>query len=76
MKLREKTMRNLIARGRLVPIVKTSGDDVLLVGYRRKASSRFAGNSPRGATHMLRHAVPLAKITTETAPVAAEGVAA
>ena len=63
-KSRNKTTMNLkklLAKGHLVPIYNRVEDTIMLVGYRRKASSRKAHQRP----FMLKAGVPIAKIPTE-----------
>lgn len=49
---REKTtpkhskLERLVKQGRLLPIIAKSGDDLALIGYRRKTTSRKAGQRP------------------------------
>lgn len=65
-KSRNKTTMNLkklLAKGHLVPIYNRVEDTIMLVGYRRKASSRKAHQRP----FMLKTAIPIAKIPTEPA---------
>lgn len=63
-KSRNKILMNtqkLLDKGRLVPIYKVEGDTILLMGYRRKASSRKAHQRP----FLLKAGVPIAKIPKE-----------
>lgn len=59
--------QKLLDKGRLVPLYKIEGDTILLMGYRRKASSRKAHQQP----FMLKAGVPIAKIPSnpESKPV-------
>ena len=39
-------IERLVKQGRLLPIIAKSGDDLALIGYRRKTTSRKAGQKP------------------------------
>jgi hypothetical protein len=39
-------IEKLVKQGRLLPIIAKSGDDLALIGYRRKTTSRKAGQKP------------------------------
>ena len=39
-------IEKLVKQGRLLPIIAKSGDDLALIGYRRKTTSRKANQSP------------------------------
>ena len=54
-------IQKLLSRGHLVPIYNRVEDTIMLMGYRRKASSRKAHQRP----FMLKQGVPIAKIPTE-----------
>jgi len=54
-------IRKLIDSKRLVPIYNRVEDTIMLVGYRRKASSRKAHQRP----FMLKQGIPIAKIPTD-----------
>jgi hypothetical protein len=51
-------LQKLLAKGHLVPIYEAREDTILLIGYRRKTSSRKAHQRP----FMLKAGVPLGKI--------------
>ena len=51
-------IRKLIAIGRLVPIYKPTEDAIMLIGYKRKASSRKSHQS----TFMLNAPIPIARL--------------
>jgi hypothetical protein len=51
-------LQKLISKGHLVPIYSRVEDTIMLVGYRRRASSRKAHQRP----FMLKAGVPIAKI--------------
>lgn len=54
-------IQKLLSKGHLVPIYNRVEDTIMLVGYRRKASSRKRSQRP----FMLKAGVPIAKIPTE-----------
>jgi hypothetical protein len=39
-------IERLVKQGRLLPIIAKSGDDLALIGYRRKTTSRKANRQP------------------------------
>jgi hypothetical protein len=39
-------IERLVKQGRLIPIIAKSGDDLALIGYRRKTTSRKANQQP------------------------------
>ncbi len=39
-------IERLVKQGRLIPIIAKSGDDLALIGYRRKTTSRKANQRP------------------------------
>jgi hypothetical protein len=39
-------IEQLVKQGRLLPIIAKSGDDLALIGYRRKTTSRKAKQQP------------------------------
>jgi hypothetical protein len=39
-------LERLVKQGRLLPIIAKSGDDLALIGYRRKTTSRKANQQP------------------------------
>jgi hypothetical protein len=39
-------IEKLVKQGRLLPIIAKSGDDLALIGYRRKTTSRKANQRP------------------------------
>ena len=39
-------LEQLVKQGRLLPIIAKSGDDLALIGYRRKTTSRKAKQQP------------------------------
>jgi len=39
-------IERLVKQGRLIPIIAKSGDDLALIGYRRKTTSRKAKQQP------------------------------
>ena len=57
-------IKKLLAKGHLVPIYKVEEDTIMLMGYRRKASSRKAHQRP----FMLKAGVPIGKIPTNPEP--------
>ena len=57
-------INKLLAKGHLVPIYKVEEETIMLMGYRRKASSRKAHQRP----FMLKAGVPIAKIPTNPEP--------
>ena len=54
-------IQKLLSKGHLVPIYNRVEDTIMLIGYRRKASSRKAHQRP----FMLKAGVPIAKIPKE-----------
>lgn len=54
-------LQKLLSKGHLVPIYNRVEDTIMLIGYRRKASSRKAHQRP----FMLKAGVPIAKIPKE-----------
>ncbi len=54
-------IQKLLSKGHLVPIYNRVEDTIMLMGYRRKASSRKAHQRP----FMLKAGVPIAKIPKE-----------
>ena len=54
-------IKKLLSKGHLVPIYNRVEDTIMLMGYRRKASSRKRSQRP----FMLKQGVPIAKIPTE-----------
>ena len=54
-------LQKLLSKGHLVPIYNRVEDTIMLMGYRRKASSRKASQRP----FLLKAAIPIAKIPTE-----------
>lgn len=61
---RNKTTMNLkklLSKGHLVPIYQPLGEDLCLVGYRRKASSRKAHQRP----FMLKQPLVIAKLPSK-----------
>jgi len=52
-------LNKLLAKGHLVPIYKATEDEIFLIGYRRKASSRKAHQRP----FLLPQPLSLGKIT-------------
>ena len=55
------SLQKLLSKGHLVPIYNRVEDTIMLIGYRRKASSRKAHQRP----FMLKAGVPIAKIPKE-----------
>ena len=53
-------LQKLLSKGHLVPIYNRVEDTIMLVGYRRKASSRKRPQRP----FMLKQGVAIAKIPT------------
>ena len=54
-------IQKLLSKGHLLPIYNRVEDTIMLIGYRRKASSRKAHQRP----FMLKAGVPIAKIPKE-----------
>lgn len=54
-------IQKLLAKGHLVPIYSRVEDTIMLIGYRRKASSRKASQRP----FMLKAGIPVGKIPKE-----------
>lgn len=54
-------IQKLLSKGHLVPIYNRVEDTIMLVGYRRKASSRKASQRP----FLLKQPIPIAKIPTK-----------
>ena len=51
-------IKKLLSKGRLVPIYKATGDEILLMGYQRKANSRKRSQRP----FLLPQPLVLAKV--------------
>ena len=54
-------IKKLLSKGHLIPIYNRVEDTIMLIGYRRRASSRKRSQRP----FMLKAGVPIAKIPTE-----------
>tara|TARA_R110000868_G_scaffold288067_1_gene548414 strand:+ start:3761 stop:3994 length:234 start_codon:yes stop_codon:yes gene_type:complete len=51
-------LKKLLAKGHLIPIYNPVGDNLCIVGYQRKASSRKSHQRP----FVLKQPIPLGKI--------------
>jgi hypothetical protein len=56
-------LQKLLSKGHLVPIYEVSEDTIMLIGYRRKASSRKSSQRP----FMLKQGIPVGKIPSNPA---------
>jgi hypothetical protein len=51
-------LQKLLSKGHLIPIYNRVEDTIMLIGYRRKASSRKSSQRP----FMLKQGIPVGKI--------------